>query len=597
MSSPPVTSRVLPIEHVFARGVFVPASVQRDYQWRTSDCLVLLTDVDRTFLQSSFAPTLHAIPAAKVETDPDAVLSASTSETCDPAPGEEPKLAPLDHYMLGAIVVCRDTGHIAIYDGLQRLTTLTILICVLRDMTADAALAQRLDALIRMASGPVRLSLHGRDSTLATQIQPRGEAVKRRRKATGTDMGQRIRVAAQAYREKLKPWDDKRRDAFACFLLEHVYMDVQEAADARLARQIFVTSNTRGRTLDAIDLLKGQLSDIAADDATAARIVAHWNGLRATLGDRFSEFLHCIDFIERAQPQGSDCLSAFADHLAKTRGPKQIEAFVAGLAERGADYLSLLQVMATPPTDALSSDIWRLQFFRWTQWRPLALHWYSDYLRATTTRGAGAARRVDAAGRRFQALHRRCMGLVLAGFSAGDRETILARAMSQAKAGNNPLASTGALAFKDVQLRRVTEGLRLPVTDPETRSTLVRWLEGMMHGDVPPAYVKDCTVEHVLPRRPPAGSDWTTSFESLDARYLACHTLGNLVALDKVRNEKLRNISFAAKLPVLAEAARDFKLLADVDPDRSWNADTIQSRTEHLATVATMYLDLPLADI
>jgi hypothetical protein len=595
MSSPPVVSQVLPIEQVFARGAFVPASVQRDYQWRTSDCLILLNDVDRTFLVSSFAPSLKVTAARKPEPDPDAI--ANHDEADGPVTtADEPDLTPLDYYMLGAIVVSPEAGRIAIYDGLQRLTTLTILICVLRDLTIDDALAQRLDDLVRITSGSLRLSLHGRDATLATQIQPRGEAIKRRRGATRTDMGQRIRFAAQAFREKLKPWGGKRRDAFARFLLENVYIDVQAAPDARLARQIFVTSNTRGRSLDAIDLLKGQLSDIAADDATAARIVTHWNGLRAILGDRFSEFLHCVDFIERAQPQGSDCLNALADHLAKTRGPQRIEAFVAGLAERGADYLSLMQVLTTPPTDALSADIWRLQFFRWTQWRPLALHWYSDYLRATATRGAGAARRIDAAGRRFQALHRRCMGLVLAGFSAGDRETILARAMAQAKAGNNPLSSTGALAFKDVQIRRVTEGLRLPVTDQETRSTLVRWLESMMQGDVPSAYVKDCTVEHVLPRRPAADSDWITSFESLDARYLACHTLGNLVALDKVRNEKLRNVSFAEKLPVLADAAREFKLLADVDAGKGWNADTIQARTERLAKLTTAYLDLPLAD-
>ena len=47
--------------------------------------------------------------------------------------------------MLGAMVVTppMTPGNHHVYDGLQRLTTLTVLLAVLRDLTKDAALARR----------------------------------------------------------------------------------------------------------------------------------------------------------------------------------------------------------------------------------------------------------------------------------------------------------------------------------------------------------------------------------------------------------------------------------------------------------------------
>jgi hypothetical protein len=604
---PPVKSRVLPIEQVFRLGGFTPASVQRDYQWRTVHCLTLLNDIDRCFMASSFAPALAATPVEEpleMETEQlDADIgdrSSSGDNSLAEGAAADASPTPLDVYMLGSIVLTPPSnGRYAIYDGLQRLTTLTILLAVLRDLTSDNDLAVRLDDLIRSTphNGAMRIVLAGRDTTLSTQIQPRGESVKARRVATKTDMGKRIRLASQAFREKLKPWGAARRDAFTRFLMSQVHLDVQEAADARLARQIFVTTNTRGRSLDRIDLFKGQLTDIADSDLVASQIVGHWNGMRAAMGDKLDEFLVAVDFIERQAPQGSDCLNALADHIAKTRGPAKVESFVQGMTALSADYLALQDILNAAPTDALTGNIWRLQLFRWPQWRPLALLWFSDYRRALKTGGAGAARKIEAAERRFEALHKRCMGIVLAGFSTTDRETIFARAVAQAKGSANPLAHTGALAFKDVQLTRVSDSLRLPITDQEIRSVLIRWTESILHGSVPPVHVRDATVEHILPRRPAPGSDWLAEFTDVEKRYFACHTLGNLAALDKVRNEKLKNASFTEKLPVFAAARGDFKTLAVVPVLTDWSEAAIDERTQRLANLIETALDLPVATL
>ncbi len=586
----PLSSQILAIEDLFMGGAFSPAPVQRDYQWRTVHCRDLLDDIERTFSNSGLSPpslasdSSHAeLEAADDRIDADLTLAPAAD-----------KAGPLDHYMLGAMVVTPPVeGRCHVYDGLQRLTTLTVLMAVLRDLSKSTAVRDRLDGLIRLQNGQFRVLLPGNDPTLARQIQPRGEAIRIRRTPPTSDMGRRVRIAAQVFREALKPWAADRRDAFTDFLLRRVYVDLQTAADPRLARQIFVTTNMRGEPLDRVDLLKGQLVDIADDDDTAATVVANWNAARAIAGDQFPRLLTAVDLIERQAPQGEDHLNALAEHIATTRGAGGVGVFTQRLGHHAADLAALDAVFECPPNDAFAASLWRLQLIRWDAWRPLALLWFADYRRATQNPNAISKRKVDAAFRRFGALHRRCVAMTLAGFSSGDRERIFARAIAQASRGENPLASTGALAFSDLQIARIRESLRTPLTDKDVRLTLIRWLESSHYDGAIPAYVREATVEHILPRRPAIGSEWIAAFPDPEARYMACNAFGNLAALDKARNEGLRNADFSAKSAVLVQAAADFKTLADLTEATAWTAEAIEARTERLARHVEAQLDLP----
>jgi hypothetical protein len=586
-----MTSRVVTIEELFLAGAYAPAAVQRDYQWRQIHCRTLLADLDRVFAASSFARP-EADPAADIEREAD----ADRVELELPSEGAGPPPLPLDHYMLGAIVVTpAERGPRLVYDGLQRLTTLTIFAAVLRDLSEAEPVRTRLDAIIRLAPDAYRVTLAGRDTTLARQIQPAGEAIKFRRAAAGSDMGGRIRAAATVFREGVKSWSAARRDAFTEFLLSQVRVVLVEAHDPRLARQIFVTTNMRGKNLDRVDLLKGQIVDIADNEETANQIVAHWNGARNASGDDFESLLTALDFIERQAPQGDDCLNALAEHLLAKRGPRGIEGWVQKLTHYAGDYKALSEFKAVPPATEFAANVWRLRLFRWDNWEPLALLWLSDWRRAMRQGGPGAASKLQAATRRFSALHRRCMAVTLAGFSHSDRERIFGRAIAQVNRGLNPLASTGALAFNAGQITRIGETLRLPVTDKDVRSTLIRWLDSMAYAEAIPDRVRTTTVEHILPRRPAETSEWAQNFPDAESRYLACHALGNLAGLDKDRNEALRNAEYAAKTAVYATAAADYPGLADLASIPTWNDAAIEARTERLARRVEELLDLPPA--
>src|SRR5262249_17380397 len=138
-----VGAQILTVAQLFALGRFVPASVQRDYQWEEQQCQDLFSDLERVFAASE---------TRRDETDADA------AEDADGAPDlvdvEAPPPTSQRDYMLNTMVMRpSEDGVYEVFDGLQRLTSLTALACVLRDLSADADLINALDALVAAPHG------------------------------------------------------------------------------------------------------------------------------------------------------------------------------------------------------------------------------------------------------------------------------------------------------------------------------------------------------------------------------------------------------------------------------------------------------------
>src|SRR5215475_1457816 len=135
-------------------------------------------------------------------------------------------------------------------------------------------------------------------------------------------------------------------------------------------------------------------------------------------------------------------------------------------------------------TPIAGPGIWRLGFFKWFEWKPLALAWLREYRDKRSRREGGAgAKATKAFEGRFERLHRACMIITLAKFSAVDREKIFGNALKQWSAGRDPFSvrgqRPGALTFSPRQLARVFETLSTPLHDDEIRLPLLRWLESM----------------------------------------------------------------------------------------------------------------------
>jgi len=190
--------QVVSLEQLFGMGSFVPEAVHREFQWDQRKVALLLDDLDR---------------------------DVGTTQEAEATDGASTEVE--DKCFLGSIIVKQlNESVLQVVDGLQRLTALTILLAVLRDLSPTGE-ADRLNNLIITEHDELRLQLSESDRTLSQQVQRRGEAIKTAHSEVST-MGQRIRAAARLYRDAIRAWDSAHLKAFIERLLNNVEVVVLE---------------------------------------------------------------------------------------------------------------------------------------------------------------------------------------------------------------------------------------------------------------------------------------------------------------------------------------------------------------------------------
>ncbi len=590
----PISARVLSIEDFLKLGTFTPASVQRDYVWDGQQAEDLLNDLERACARQN----------EELEEDGKVYISVLDDDT-DNGDGEaqpscsshaEEEITP--GYHLGEVMIRRlDPGRFEIFDGLQRATTLTILLCVIRDITQSESLRDRIQEVLKEGT-KFRIALPGADRTLIDEIQTEGASLKAFRRAV-SDRGLRIRRSRNTFSGYLKSWNGTRLSRFGNFLLERTYLVVAQTDSQALARQVFITSNDRGLVLRPIDIFKGQLCDIGGSAEASESLAKRWDGILQIAGDGIEEFMRAFDFIHRRDPQGPDHLTKLADYIEKNYGAGRVAEIFSDLQSYSSAWQELKARIKQTASPVSHPDIWRLGFFKWFEWKPLALAWYKEFRDRKGRREGGAGTKAaQAFKKRFAGLHRACTIITLAKFSAVDRAKIFGKALSQWRSGRDPLSARGqpgALTFLPQHLGRAVETLSMPLYDDEVRLSLMRWLESMSCGDEVTCDAAFASVEHVLPLRPAQGSQWLRDFPDEDERFYACHSIGNLALMDYAENLKIANLDFGLKLPTLQEQARKYRTLTGVADKAAWTSGEIRERAGVLIAFACQQLNIPRA--
>ncbi len=584
-----LSARVLPVEEFFQLGTFTAASVQRDYVWESQQSEDLLDDIERAC--AAWPPEPEPGGEAPIS------IAAETGGDGDGADESTPLPTGQDDapgYHLGSVVLQRASpGRFEMFDGLQRATTLTILLCVVRDLTGSEALRSRIGVLIH--DGAVnRLVFPGADHTLLLEIQAAGQAIRSFRR-TVSARGLRIRRSRAVFHKYLETWEEDRLLRFAGFLLSRTYLIVAETESQALARQVFITANNRGVQLRPVDIFKGQLLDLAGDGEASEKVAGRWNGILHVTGDGIEDFMRAYDFIKRCEPQGADHLGRLAQSIERNYGASRLDEVLDDILRHASTWVWLTNKLKSEPGSEEDLDIWRLRFFKWFEWKPVALAWYHEYSEKRGIKAGGAGTKAENTFRqRFAALHRICMTMMLAKFSANDRARIFGKALSQ---NRNPFSVSsvrpGALTFQPRQIARAQETLGIPLYDDELRLSLLRWLESMTGWPDVAADAAFATVEHVLPQRPAPDSQWLQHFPDEEERFSACHSIGNLALMDYAENLKITNLDFQLKLPVIKEQSRKYQTLAGIAGKTSWKAAEIRERADQMIELACSKLNIP----
>jgi hypothetical protein len=564
----------IPVEELLTgHYAFSIPSFQRDYSWSRHEALQLLDDI---------------VCAADDLTQGDSDTPYFLGTMLFVAAQQE-QLEPDDN---------QNSFRVDVIDGQQRLITLTILFCVLRDLAGDDELAGRLDRLIcaRAPSAcPFQLRLRGADEAFfATAIQSRGAALK----SASADAIGRSRARAnienvrRALRQRLqRECTPEDRARIAEFAMRHTRVLVVTASDFDYAYRIFLTINDRGKLLSVEDIFRAEII----------------GPLNTEQRQRFSliveEMDRYMDEDEKRRSRGKTFFSHLAEALgwshkaivdelrrvvAATGGPKRFAAEV--FAPMAEAYLAVKSAGSGLVAGATTAEIchW-LTALGW-----LEQHGDDDWVGVAMLALAKLNRTGPELPRFLAALDRFALGLLVLGCGRGARRNLYAPVLAALAADEVPAHPESLLRLSPTDEAFIVAAMatRTHKLDPQiARLVLLRLdaaLSGRSLGYYTPLMENQIsrpdrlTVEHVLPQGGVDGLEWARLFPRKVHRAAIAQCIGNLVLVSEAQNQMANQREFSAKKRVFfgSDMATTHPLLLtdSLRQVEQWDVETIGAR-------------------
>ena len=265
-----------------------------------------------------------------------------------------------------------------VVDGFQRLTTLTILFCVLRDLDDDDGKRSdpRLLAAItsgRKANSYHRLSLKGpQEEFFHDHVRAPGATRTLAENGNPSPAEARIVAVRDHFVAVLSDYDIEERRQLTSFLLEKCNVVHVATTDIDRAHRMFTVLNARGKPLARNDILK---ADLLGRVPAAAMIsaTAIWDKAESLLGEHFEQlFSHIRTMYGRLDDQVIAGVLLVADK----KGGAQ--AFVERVLQPSARILDDIR-NARHEGQPQSAEIARLlRYLGWhsfADWMPPAMLW------------------------------------------------------------------------------------------------------------------------------------------------------------------------------------------------------------------------------
>ena len=487
-------------------------------------------------------------------------------------------------YFLGSIVLIKQPNDplSRVIDGQQRLTTLTILLSVLRDLTTDQpkrfdrgryifekantnrGTQDRFRVLLRPSDRPFfRKTIQ---EPGATNSLPDLEALE----------GSQRRLAANArwYREELERLSEKTRDDLIAYIIQHCYLVVVAVPTAEAARRIFTVLNARGLDLTATDILKAELLDRAGDEAERA-LADRWEAIEQATGREgmVELFGHVRMIYEREKPR-SALEVGFPKFVTPFNG--DADKFLSEILEPLADAFSLLK----------ENDTIRHLFGEKAARAVRSLNridnkdWVSPALLRLWRRKPGKSEEVADF---LVKLERLAYFLFVTRHGVNDRIARFANAMNEFQPQGDPPKNGLELSqYERAEFLRELNG-DVYLKGRVCKALLQRLDEALSTGGA--IYDDLVSIEHVLPQTVDPDSEWMTLFPNEIDRSEWTHRLANLVFLTHRINTKASNWDFERKkLEYFGseDGSSPFVITQDVLQTERWTLEHLKGRQNKL---------------
>ena len=497
--------------------------------------------------------------------------------------GDEGQAKDQAPYFLGSIVLIKDPQkpEADVVDGQQRLTTLTILLCVLRDLSPT--FATHAHGFVCQAGNPLlgtkdryRLRLRERDADFFEgTIQKQGATTNLPDPRASQDSQARIVENAKLFRDKLMVLTAEQRQAFAVYLVQRCYLVVVAASDQNTAFRIFSVLNSRGLDLSPADILKAEIIG-AVPLQQREQYTEKWEELEVELGRaRFAELFGHIRTIHRKQKMKGTLIAEFREFVPSRNDPVRFidaelipygDAFEAIIDRHFESFRHAGQI------NNVLGHLARLDNF---DWQPPAIEAF-----------AKRKQDPDFILRFVVDLERLAYGLFLIRADTNDRMQRYGALLQAIQASSDLFDAASPLQFNDKEKSSILRALDGDIyTETRIRLPLLLRLDSMLSAGGAVYDSPIISVEHVLPQNPEAGSQWTTDFPDQALRDAWVHRLANLVLLTRRKNSQANNADFALKKGKYFSTkagVTNFALTSQVLSEPDWTPMTLQQRQKAL---------------
>lgn len=485
-------------------------------------------------------------------------------------------------YFLGSIVLIKEEGNAKseVVDGQQRLTTLTMLLCILRDISSD----DKLDVFIRQAGNEFkgtedrfRLSARQRDRSFFEENIQRMHSLNTFLQLdpvafsdSQTNMFENVRYLRQ---ELLKLNDGERRK-LAEYVVRKSFLVVVSASDGDSARRIFSVMNNRGLDLSATDVLKAIVLDAISDSQIQDEYAVKWEGIEEELGrDNFRNLFAHIRMIYRKDKLRGTLENEFQTYVLGDLNSEKAIEFVDDELEPYADAYEIVSGASYESTEnaekvnALLRHLNRLDNFDWI---PPAITYFrreqgqTDKLLAFT-----------------RSLERLAYGLFIRRANINERIERYVKVISAIEKGEGLFEDGSPLQLSSDEKTEILERLDGDIySQVRLRTPLLLRLDSVVAEEGASYQHPVVSIEHVLPQNPPEDSQWVKWFPDEEDRKWWTHRLANLVLLSRRKNSRASNYEFERKKSEYFQkhGTTTFALTTKVVDQYEWTPTVLERR-------------------
>jgi hypothetical protein len=526
-----------------------------------------------------------------------------------------------NQYFLGSIIL-QESGHdgnrYEIVDGQQRISSLAILLAVIRDSATNPSLKEKLATYLFQSRDEFKnipeemrvmpwndlrvifkkyvYETGGTDEFLKAVDN---KLIKYR---DWQDPIYHLYEAIEVFGEKVSSdlGDGEALDSFVKYLLNRVYLVYIKTTTFASAFRLFNVLNARGLSLSTGDLLKSENLGEIKDVNERYQYADIWRGFENRIGreelenvigyirtietkekarigiyEEYRKLIYAKNIIQRGKP--------FIDYLSDIVGiydDKIVEPKTTLEASQKNEYKNVVGLMR--------------RYVPFTDWVPPVLCFIRKYQEDQQTLPF------------ILKLEKKVILEWMLGFSAQERITSLNRLLKLIEQSDNPQETTDKLLY--YRGEETLPGKRARFLEYEQKDKIGKILEeklddnqfyniyggklaryvllriDMNYWELEnfPGYPGTITVEHILPQGPEKDSEWIKLF-SEDQRNNWTNKLGNLVLLSGSKNSKARNFGFEKKKEAyFKDKGTAFRITQSLNNIDAWTFRQFEERHQRL---------------